>query len=75
MVKHIDSIYPPDGLVPLYISPQTGQPTSNKISMGAMGDSFYEYLLKVWVQGGKKAEVQRYRWDAGWGWLGRDGWV
>ena len=24
------------------------------ISIGAMGDSFYEYLLKVWLQGGRR---------------------
>ncbi|CAE7498591.1 MAN1A2 [Symbiodinium pilosum] len=27
-----------------------------KITMGADGDSFYEYLLKVWIQGGKRPE-------------------
>lgn len=27
-----------------------------KITFGADGDSFYEYLLKVWIQGGKRQE-------------------
>lgn len=27
---------------------------SGKITLGANGDSFYEYLLKVWILGGKK---------------------
>ena len=35
------------GLYPIYISPNTGQFTNNRVAWGAMGDSFYEYLLKV----------------------------
>mmetsp|Transcript_17976 Transcript_17976/g.31456 ORF Transcript_17976/g.31456 Transcript_17976/m.31456 type:complete len:414 (-) Transcript_17976:50-1291(-) len=30
------------------------KPQGNSISMGGLGDSFYEYLLKVWIYGGKK---------------------
>lgn len=44
------------GLVPIYLT-RTGTPprfNSNKISIGAMGDSYYEYLLKHWLQSGKK---------------------
>ena len=33
--------------MPLTFSTKTGQATTNAISMGAMGDSYYEYLLKV----------------------------
>ena len=32
--------------------------------MGAMGDSFYEYLLKAWLQSGKKDEEAREMYDA-----------
>ena len=35
------------GLLPLYIHPQTGDATTQMVSLGAMGDSYYEYLLKV----------------------------
>ena len=35
------------GLYPIYISPTSGQFTNNRVAWGAMGDSFYEYLLKV----------------------------
>ncbi|KAL6585277.1 mannosyl-oligosaccharide alpha-1,2-mannosidase [Orobanche minor] len=31
------------------------------ITFGAMGDSFYEYLLKVWIQGNKTTAVKHYR--------------
>jgi mannosyl-oligosaccharide alpha-1,2-mannosidase len=37
------------GLLPYYISPNDGQLLNNHITFGAMGDSYYEYLLKVWA--------------------------
>ena len=45
------------GLIPIYLtSPQKPAVAfvGNKMSLGAMGDSYYEYLLKLWIQGGKK---------------------
>lgn len=36
-----------DGLFSVYISPQTGAFTQNHVTLGALGDSYYEYLLKV----------------------------
>lgn len=48
----------PHGLYPIYVSPQTGQPTNRQITFGALGDSFYEYLVKVWVQGGALAQSE-----------------
>jgi endoplasmic reticulum Man9GlcNAc2 1,2-alpha-mannosidase len=41
-----------NGLAPIYISTETGQFTSNTITLGARGDSYYEYLLKQWIQTG-----------------------
>ena len=35
------------GLLPLYIHPASGEATTQMVSMGAMGDSYYEYLLKA----------------------------
>lgn len=35
--------------MPLFLSPVTGNFTSRRISFGALGDSYYEYLLKMWV--------------------------
>ncbi|GBG67509.1 hypothetical protein CBR_g643 [Chara braunii] len=57
-----DHIFPDNGLVPIYINPESGTAVHSKITFGAMGDSFYEYLLKAWIQGGKTEEVQFY-WD------------
>ena len=35
----------------------------DSVSMGALGDSFYEYLLKAWLQSGKKDTVAREMYD------------
>ena len=39
----------PDGLYPLYLNPKTGKFCLQHFSVGALGDSFFEYLLKVWL--------------------------
>jgi hypothetical protein len=36
-------------------SPETGQFRGNNIRLGSRGDSYYEYLLKVWLQQGGAA--------------------
>lgn len=44
-----------DGLVPMFINTNSGQFThQNVFTLGARADSYYEYLLKQWIQGGKK---------------------
>jgi len=40
---------PSNGLYPNYLHPKTGQWGTAHTSVGALGDSFYEYLLKMWV--------------------------
>ena len=35
----------------------------SKIAFGARGDSFYEYMLKIWIQGGKKEQMFRDMYD------------
>ncbi|KAG1681970.1 Mannosyl-oligosaccharide 1,2-alpha-mannosidase IB [Nymphon striatum] len=53
------------GLYPNYLHPRTGRwglgkfctiakVASFHVSVGALGDSFYEYLLKAWIQSNKK---------------------
>ncbi|CAM6032388.1 unnamed protein product [Sphagnum compactum] len=61
VIKQLRKHFPKDGLLPIYISADSGQPTTGKITFGAMGDSFYEYLLKVWIQGNKTEVVKHYR--------------
>ena len=43
-----------DGLVPMFISTHTGRFVGNTITLGARVDSYYEYLIKQWIQSGAK---------------------
>jgi hypothetical protein len=40
------------GLVPTFIDPVTGKFQSSEYTLGARGDSYYEYLLKLWLHAG-----------------------
>lgn len=56
---------PESGLYPTFIH-NTKQELSfgnSDITLGAMGDSFYEYLLKIWLQSGKKEMKYRRLYD------------
>ncbi len=56
----LDKLHPPQGLYPIYLDPTTGNFAPSKVTLGAMGDSFYEYLLKMWLLTGKKStQLQR----------------
>ncbi|KAL7597762.1 hypothetical protein Lser_V15G25399 [Lactuca serriola] len=61
VILELNKTFPADGLLPIYINPHRGTASHSTITFGAMGDSFYEYLLKVWIQGNKTAEVKHYR--------------
>lgn len=53
----------PNGLYPNYLNPKTGKWGQQHISLGALGDSFYEYLLKAWLQSGKTDADARQMYD------------
>ncbi|KAL9664755.1 hypothetical protein QQ045_020162 [Rhodiola kirilowii] len=61
VIFNINKTFPDDGLLPIYINPTSGSTSYSTITFGAMGDSFYEYLLKVWVQGNRSTSVLPYR--------------
>ncbi|KAI4382027.1 hypothetical protein MLD38_008039 [Melastoma candidum] len=61
VITELNKTFPDDGLLPIYINPQSGRASHGAITFGAMGDSFYEYLLKVWIHGNKTAAVSHYR--------------
>ncbi|KAL0341758.1 UNVERIFIED_CONTAM: Mannosyl-oligosaccharide 1,2-alpha-mannosidase MNS1 [Sesamum calycinum] len=61
VILELNKTFPPDGLLPIYINPHRGTRSYSTITFGAMGDSFYEYLLKVWIQGNKTTAVKHYR--------------
>lgn len=51
------------GLYPIKVDINSGGFTDRTITFGALGDSFYEYLLKVWIQGGKQETWLREMYD------------
>ena len=59
-LKKIDK---PNGLYYNYINPQTGAWGQRHVSLGALGDSFYEYLLKAWILSDKKDKEARQMYD------------
>ncbi|KAL7530357.1 hypothetical protein ACHAXR_009943 [Thalassiosira sp. AJA248-18] len=63
----LQKIQPSDGLLFQNIKDGVGGAlpkfSNQKVSFGAMGDSVYEYMIKVWVQGGKKEPMYREMWD------------
>ena len=62
LAKFVTDATPDDGLFPNYLNPKTGRWVSKDVSLGALGDSFYEYLLKVWVyRGGQKDAASEQR--------------
>ena len=75
----LHEISPPNGLFPYHIKNSfRGAPvdlpklsngdirpqfTNKMVTFGAMGDSVYEYMLKIWLQGGKKESMYREMYD------------
>ncbi|XP_013138734.1 PREDICTED: mannosyl-oligosaccharide alpha-1,2-mannosidase isoform A-like [Papilio polytes] len=57
------NIEKPGDLYPNYINPRTGQWGQRHMSLGALGDSFYEYLLKAWLVSGRADEQAREMFD------------
>jgi len=63
----IRSLHPKDGLYPIEIVNVKKQPAfsslRNTLSFGGRGDSFYEYMLKLWLQNDKKDSEFREMYD------------
>jgi len=53
----------PRKLYPNYLNPKTGKWGQQHTSMGALGDSFYEYLLKEWLRSGKTDNIAKDMFD------------
>ncbi|GER24591.1 Mannosyl-oligosaccharide 1,2-alpha-mannosidase [Striga asiatica] len=50
VLEHMKTLHKVKGLVPIYINPRTGEFSGENIRLGSRGDSYYEYLIKVWLQ-------------------------
>ncbi|CEP60967.1 mannosyl-oligosaccharide 1,2-alpha-mannosidase LALA0_S02e03752g [Lachancea lanzarotensis] len=70
--KEVEKVYKPlyeennlidryDGLVPIYTNPDTARFWGNNIRLGSRGDSFYEYLLKQYLQSDEHLYYELYR--------------
>lgn len=54
---HSDGCQKFDGLCGMYLNPKTGKfKNGYTITLGARTDSYYEYLLKQWLQTGKTVD-------------------
>ncbi|XP_060609238.2 mannosyl-oligosaccharide 1,2-alpha-mannosidase IA [Anolis sagrei] len=54
--KVLNRLDKPEGLYPNYLNPNSGQWGQHHVSIGGLGDSFYEYLLKAWLMSDKTDE-------------------
>lgn len=50
IMEVLDANQPVDGLVPINVNAETGKYVRNLIRLGSRGDSYYEYLLKQYLQ-------------------------
>ncbi|XP_072021907.1 mannosyl-oligosaccharide 1,2-alpha-mannosidase IA-like [Amphiura filiformis] len=50
----LNDVAKPDGLYPNYLHPKTGKWGQKHVSIGALGDSFYEYLIKSYIMSGEQ---------------------
>ncbi|RKP17627.1 hypothetical protein ROZALSC1DRAFT_30596 [Rozella allomycis CSF55] len=51
------------GLFPLHINPLSIKQSDNEYSFGGEADSFYEYLLKMWIMDDKEPQLFREMYD------------
>ncbi|KAK4230539.1 mannosyl-oligosaccharide 1,2-alpha-mannosidase [Podospora fimiseda] len=51
-----------DGLVPIFIYATTGKFHGENIRLGSRGDSYYEYLIKQYLQTNKKEPIYEEMW-------------
>lgn len=50
VARHATTTSTQDGLLPIFVEPNTGTFYMSEIRLGSRGDSYYEYLLKQWLQ-------------------------
>ncbi|XP_039596706.1 mannosyl-oligosaccharide 1,2-alpha-mannosidase IA [Polypterus senegalus] len=63
--KFLNKIEKPHGLYPNFLSPVSGNWVQHHVSIGGLGDSFYEYLIKSYLMSAKKdEEAKKMYYDA-----------
>ncbi|KAI2633359.1 glycoside hydrolase family 47 protein [Xylaria nigripes] len=52
-----------DGLLPIFVHPESGKFTTSEIRLGSRGDSYYEYLIKQYLQTSRQEIVYLDMWN------------
>jgi endoplasmic reticulum Man9GlcNAc2 1,2-alpha-mannosidase len=63
VIQIIDDNGMKDGLLPIYIYANDGHFRGNNIRLGSRGDSYYEYLIKQYLQTSKEEPVYEELWN------------
>ncbi|KAG9248317.1 glycoside hydrolase family 47 protein [Calycina marina] len=63
VIKVIDDNGMEDGLLPIYIYANSGEFRGKNIRLGSRGDSYYEYLIKQYLQTSKEEPIYEELWD------------
>ncbi|KZF24627.1 glycoside hydrolase family 47 protein [Xylona heveae TC161] len=63
IIKVIDDNQMEDGLLPIFIYADQGTFRGDNIRLGSRGDSYYEYLIKQYLQTSKQEPIYQEMWD------------
>ena len=63
VMRIVDGNHRQDGLLPIYINPTNGQFRGELIRLGSRGDSYYEYLIKQYLQTSGAEKVYLDMWN------------
>ncbi|CAD6442838.1 b9548ce6-ce4d-4457-b755-2bbabea5f0d1 [Sclerotinia trifoliorum] len=63
VIKVLDDNGMTDGLLPIYVHPGNGRFTCSEIRLGSRGDSYYEYLIKQYLQTSGQEPVYLDMWS------------
>ena len=63
VIEVIDDQHREDGLLPIFIYANTGQFRGENVRLGSRGDSYYEYLIKQYLQTSQSESVYLEMWN------------
>ena len=63
VIKVVDDNGMEDGLLPIYIYATTGEFRGSNIRLGSRGDSYYEYLIKQYLQTSGEEPIYQELWN------------
>lgn len=63
IMKTVDDNQAADGLVPIFIYADRGTFHGNNIRLGSRGDSYYEYLIKQYLQTSQQEPIYQEMWN------------